>query len=147
MTAKSSSSSSSSSRRRGGASQRLMAQSAEMAMAVPQVMAHRLTRMALAGNHPSARDRKEFDLMSAEKVAAFGESWAAMGMEMFKAQQAMGVALAGTWAKALMGTTPSMAATLGQMQSAALQIAAAGMQPVHRRAVANSRRLRTTSLF
>ncbi|QLQ33160.1 MAG: hypothetical protein HZT40_17955 [Candidatus Thiothrix singaporensis] len=31
---------------------------AEMALAVPQVVAHRLTRMALAGTTPSVRDQK-----------------------------------------------------------------------------------------
>jgi hypothetical protein len=36
----------------------LARQATELAMAVPQVMAHRLTRMALAGATPSARDRR-----------------------------------------------------------------------------------------
>ena len=53
-------------------------QAAELAVAVPQVIAHRLTRLALAGPAPSARDRREFQRMGAEKAAAFAESWNAM---------------------------------------------------------------------
>ncbi len=53
-------------------------QAAEMAFAVPQVVAHRLARMAIAGANPSARDRKEFSGMVAEKQLAFTQSWQAM---------------------------------------------------------------------
>src|SRR3954447_6439214 len=60
-------------------------QSAELALAVPEVVAHRLTRMWLGGARPSARDRREFHRMSSEKVAAFHESWAAMWTEMVRA--------------------------------------------------------------
>ena len=45
-----------------------------IAMAAPEVVAHRVLRMMLAGKEPSKRDRAEFDLMSSEKVAAFYES-------------------------------------------------------------------------
>jgi hypothetical protein len=38
----------------------LIAKAAELAFAVPQVVAHRVTRMALAGPSLSDRDRKEF---------------------------------------------------------------------------------------
>ena len=40
--------------------QSLVTKSMELGMAVPVVMAHRLTRMAVAGPTPSVRDRKEF---------------------------------------------------------------------------------------
>ena len=36
---------------------------ADIAVAAPQVIAHRVTRMALAGPVPDARDRKEFATM------------------------------------------------------------------------------------
>ena len=39
-------------------------QAAELALAVPQVVAHRMARMALAGHSPSARDQREFQMMS-----------------------------------------------------------------------------------
>lgn len=68
-------------------SRRLSTQFAELTLAVPQVVAHRLTRLAVAGPALSVRDRKEFDLMSAEKQAAFTESCAAMGMQACVSQQ------------------------------------------------------------
>ena len=48
----------------------LAMQSAQLAVAVPQVVAHRVTRMAIAGPKLSQRDRKEFALMVAEKESA-----------------------------------------------------------------------------
>src|SRR3954454_21310068 len=57
-------------------------QAIELALAVPQVIAHRVGRAALAGPFPSPRDRRELQRMGAEKVAAFYESWNAMVIEM-----------------------------------------------------------------
>ncbi len=56
-------------------------QATDLAVAAPQVVAHRLTRMAMAGANPSARDRREFTRMVSEKQTAFQQSWAAMGMQ------------------------------------------------------------------
>ena len=67
----------------------LTKKSAELAVAVPQVVAHRLTRMAIAGSVLSERDRKEFDLMVAEKQAAFTQAWQAMAKQAFAANQAL----------------------------------------------------------
>jgi len=54
-------------RRRSARSARtLHAQAAELAWAVPQVVAHRLARIAGAGLKPTLRDRKEFARMVAE---------------------------------------------------------------------------------
>ena len=57
---------------------RLSTQASELMVAAPQVVAHRLGRMALAGPKPSAKDQREFHRMGAEKLAAFGEAWQAM---------------------------------------------------------------------
>ena len=51
----------------------------ELAISVPQVVAHRMARMALAGSPLSARDRREFTGMVNEKLVAFWQSWFAMG--------------------------------------------------------------------
>ena len=67
----------------------LARQAAELAVAVPQVIAHRLTRLARAGPAPSARDRQEFRRMGAEKAAAFAESWNAMATRMLEANQTL----------------------------------------------------------
>ena len=64
----------------------LAVQAAALAVAVPQVVAHRVGRMAFAGFGPTARDRREFQLMNAEKVAAFYESWSAMYVHAFRIQ-------------------------------------------------------------
>ena len=64
-------------------------QATDLAIAAPQVVAHRLTRMALAGANPSARDRREFTRMVSEKQTAFHQSWAAMGLQSMVASQAL----------------------------------------------------------
>jgi hypothetical protein len=96
----------------------------EIAIAAPQVVAQRMQRMALAGPRPGARDRREFTLMGQEKAEAFAESWLAMGLRAWQAQQALGAWL------------------LQQGLRPWLATAAAGMKPVHRRVTANARRLR-----
>ena len=113
----------------------------DLAFAIPQVVAHRLTRMALAGTRPSARDRKEFYLMGAEKWTAFNESWAAMTMQLTRENQKMALAMMRSlwfpWAT----TGPSTRSTADQMSAATMGVVHKGLAPVHRRAVANAKRL------
>jgi len=132
-------------RRRPSAS--LSAKTAELALAVPQVVAHRVLRMAQAGPNLSARDRKEFARMIAEKNSAFGESWNAMALQTLHSQRALAAALA------LAATPPRAArpssaaqALATQFQQAALAVLGKGLAPVHRRAVANAKRLARTRL-
>lgn len=117
-------------RRRAPAS--LSRQSAELALAVPQVMAHRLTRMALAGPFPNARDRREFHGMGQEKMLAFSQSWFAMGLAMSQAMQQ-------AWLAGLQGAAVPLLDTQA--------ILAKGLAPVHRKATSNARRLGRTRLF
>ncbi|MFT3816422.1 MAG: GNAT family N-acetyltransferase [Rubrivivax sp.] len=63
-------------------------QLAEMAVAVPQVVGHRVACMTLAGPAPSARDRREFERMVDEKAVAFAQSWQAMFLRAWQIQQA-----------------------------------------------------------
>lgn len=130
--------------RRGSRS--LATQTAELALAAPQVVAHRLTRMALAGHTPNARDRKEFQQMGAEKVAAFQESWMAMYLQAWRVQQQMmATAMQSFWMPwSRMGGSSTNA--LEQWQKATIGILGQGMAPVHRRAVANAKRLNRTKL-
>ncbi len=104
---------------------------AELMVAVPQVMGHRLTRLALAGPFPSARDRREFHAMGQEKFIAFWQSWFAMGWAAMRmAQEA--------WLAMLQGArVPLLDAN---------RVLAHGLAPVHRRATANARRLARTRL-
>ena len=113
-------------------------QATELAWAAPQVIAHRLLRMATAGPRPSARDQREFVLMGAEKMAAFYESWTAMTFEALRQQQVWWVAawrtMAWPWSWPPTGSTR-------QRHRALQRIAAHGLAPVHRRALANAKRL------
>ena len=125
----------------------LATKSTQLALAVPQVMGHRLTRMAIAGANPSNRDRKEFNLMSSEKKLAFMQSGQAMAWQALRFQQSFML----SWFKAVwmpwLGyrMTPSSIANL--MRNGALEMAMKGMAPVHRTAVANAKRLTFIPLF
>lgn len=112
--------------RRRTPSQRLAAQAVELSLAAPQVVAQRVARMARGGAAPSTADRREFARMGSEKVAAFWQSWFAMGM----------VAWQQSW------RLWSGAAGFGRLPDAAGRVLVAGLAPVHGRAVANARRLR-----
>lgn len=126
------------SRRTSAKARGLATQTQQLALAVPQVMSHRLSRLALAGAAPSAADRKEFQRMSAEKVAAVSESLNAMALQTMLAQQhaAMSLALA-CWSP-----SPRSAQRLADhLTDATLGVIGAGVTPFHRRATANAKRL------
>lgn len=127
---------------------RLTRDAAQMAGAVPQVVMHRVARMMTAGAIPNRRDQDEFYRMGAEKVAAFGESWAAMTLQTFAAQQQFSVWWLQTWWQVAMGGwmhPPTLQQLSNNAQrrwmNSVLDVAAHGMAPVHRRAVANAKRL------
>jgi hypothetical protein len=119
----------------------LAIQVTELAVAAPLVAAHRLSRLALAGHRPDGRDRREFALMGAEKLAAFHESWNAMFLQSLRIQQEI---VASTWRSFFFPKfTPwpwVMPPTL-DLPHSTLRVLAKGMAPVHRRVVANARRL------
>ena len=129
--------------RRPRPSRTVHVQAAELAWAVPQVVAHRLARIATAGVQPSPRDRKEFARMFAEKREAFGESWQAMAWQALRSQQAFAAALAqaATTPLARRKAGSSALAMQLRMQQAALAVLGKGLAPLHRRAVANAKRL------
>ena len=110
---------------------------AELGVAAPQVIAHRLTRMVLAGPTISARDRKEFTGMIVEKQAAVAQAWTAMFAEGVRLQQQLALSL-------FTGATPRQHAA--QAKSGASRIASTGLAPFHRKAVANAKRLARTKL-
>lgn len=120
----------------------LARQTGELAEAVPQVIAKRLSRMALAGAAPSARDRKEFQRMGTEKVEALAESWRAMTLATMQAQQRLALTcMTFPW---MLGKKNARSATntlVRQVGDAALEIAKQGLTPIHRRAVGNAKRL------
>jgi hypothetical protein len=125
----------------------LAARAQELATAVPQVVAHRLARMALAGPKLSERDRKEFARMVAEKNTAFSESWNAMALQALRSQQALSVALTRSlWAAPTRRRKAATSALAIELHNAALGVVGKGLAPVHRKAVANAKRLARTKL-
>lgn len=124
----------------------LAKKAAELAFAVPQVVAHRVTRMALSGPKLSLRDRKEFERMVAEKNAAFGESWDAMAAQAAVANQQLAASFFRSFLAVSQGRKPSAATSAAQLQKAALGVLGKGFAPVHRKAVANAKRLARTKL-
>lgn len=112
---------------------------AELGLAVPRVMGHRLARMAVAGPVLSERDQREFQLMGTEKVVAFTEAWIAASSAMWQANLVIGSAIIGMMTMPWTGVSPGK---LGrQWQSAWLGAIDKGMAPIHRTATANARRL------
>lgn len=113
----------------------------EVAYAAPQVITHRLTRMALAGANPSARDQREFYRMGAEKVEAFYESWSAMLLQTLQINQRLWCSVWFPWMVQASSKSP-----VEQLEQAATQILTSGIKPVHKRAVSNAKRLNKTRL-
>ena len=118
----------------------------ELGVAAPLVIAHRLTRMALAGHTPSVRDRREFTLMSSEKTAAFYESWNAMFIQSIRIQQEITASIWRSLWLYWLNTTSSAVLPKVDLTYATLRVLSKGMAPVHRRAVANAKRLSRTKL-
>jgi hypothetical protein len=122
--------------RRTRRSKSLAAQTIELGIAAPQVIALRTARMAAAGASPSARDRAELYRMGAEKVAALNEAWNAMAVEAFRANQRLALSfMQSLW---FPWVRPKSSARYGA------GILGKGMAPYRRRAVANARRLGRT---
>ena len=113
---------------------------------MPQVIAHRVIRLALAGPKVSARDRKEFQRMITEKIAGFSESWVAMVRQATLASQALAGSIFKSFLSMARGKRPSATASVAQLRRAALRVLDKGVAPVHRKAVANAKRLRRTKL-
>ena len=96
---------------------------AELAIAAPQVVAVRTSRILAAGANPSAADQKEFSGMHTEKVQAYWEAIFGMSMQ---------------WLRLSM--TPWWLGAASRDRAAASLFAAA-LKPVHLRATGNARRL------
>lgn len=133
------------SRKTAARARRLARRSGELGQAVPQVMATRIGRMLQAGPLPSRRDQLEARRMVLEKFEAFGES----GWSMAGIQQQYALWWMQAWWKLALGgwmrprTLRALSVRAGrQLADGALDVALQGLAPVHRRVVANARRLR-----
>lgn len=111
----------------------------ELALAVPEVLAHRLTRLANAGPAPSSRDRREFSRMGSEKIACFYESWNGMVMAMVEANLRFAFHMA---SRPWMLAEQAPHVVTEHVSRTAMAMLGRGLDPIHRRAVANATRLR-----
>ncbi len=118
---------------------------AQITIAVPQVIAHRTLRLAMAGPLLSERDRKEFRLMGSEKVIAFSESWGRMAIHLLRVNHKIAMSLLSPWRLLSLKNKPTTA-LLTQMQTATLEVLDKGVGPLHRGTTANARRLSKTRL-
>jgi hypothetical protein len=132
--------------RRSRKSKSLTVKSMELALSVPQVVAHRVTRMTLAGPKLSDRDRKEFQMMVNEKHAAFARAWSDMAMHAFRANQAVTASMLRFFFTPFSYKTASAASAAAQVRNAANGVLGKGLAPIHRKAVSNAKRLAKTKL-
>ena len=130
--------------RRRRKSKSLAAQTFELGMAAPQVIAHRVARMASAGASPSARDRAEFHRMGIEKIAAANEAWTAMATQVFVENQKIALTFMQSLWFPWMRATPTVKSVSRRLNRAATGVLVKGMAPIRRRAVANAKRLGRT---
>lgn len=114
--------------------------SAELAIVAPEVIARRVLRLSTLSAVPSRRDVAEFQRMWIEKIAAANEAWGAMMLQAYQ----MNLRFASsTWSPWWMLTPGGMRRRLASHATrTASAVFGAGLVPVHRRAVANARRLR-----
>ena len=127
--------------RRRRKSRSLAAQAFELGIAAPQVIAHRVARMASAGTSLSARDRAEFHRMGMEKIAAVNEAWTAMATQAFLENQKFALTFMQSLWFPWMRPTPTAKSISRQLNRAAVGTLGKGLAPVRRRAVANAKRL------
>ncbi len=127
--------------RRRRKSKSLAAQTFELGIAAPQVIAHRLARMASAGTSLSARDRAEFQRMGMEKIAAVNEAWTAMATQAFLENQKFALGFMQSLWFPWMRPAPTAKSVSRKLNRAAVRTLGKGLAPVRRRAAANAKRL------
>ena len=84
--------------------------------------------------------------MVAEKNVAFGEAWQAMASHGARANQALAASFFQSFLGVAHGKRPSPARSAAQLHHAALGVLGKGLAPLHRKAVANAKRLGRTKL-
>ncbi len=124
--------------RRRSLSAELIRKALELSLAAPQVVAHRSWRMATAGYPLSARDRTEFTRMGSEKVEAYYQSWAAIWMQFYRIQMEFMVEWMTLPLRLASGDYLRISRPRGDLVTSVL---AAGIGPMHSKAIANQKRL------
>jgi hypothetical protein len=118
----------------------------ELAIAVPQVVAHRATRAALAGPIMSERDRREFQRMVDEKQATFAQACWEMALPMPRISLQLMTAMFRAFFAPFSLAGPSLVSAGAKTHHAVVAVLGKGLTPVHRTAVSNAKRLSKTPL-
>jgi len=122
-------------------SEKLHRKTSELAEAAPQVIAKRLQRLAEAGPMLSRKDQQELQAMVSEKQLAFTQSAMAMSMQMMISQQELALrAIKNVWWP-VGGAHANIHKAADDAHSAALDVLNKGLSPIHKKAVANAKRL------
>jgi hypothetical protein len=127
-------------------SKSLIVKSMELGLSVPEVIAHRVTRMSLAGPKLSDRDRKEFRMMVNEKHAAFAQAWIDMAIYACRANQAFTTSMLRFFFAPFIYRRPSAGSVAAHVQNAGIGVLGKGLAPIHRKVVSNARRLAKTKV-
>ena len=120
---------------------KLMEQVASLSTSAPQVVAHRMARLAVAGPVLSARDRKEFTGMVAEKQLAFAQSLRGMWVAGWQVNQVLWLAYMRSLSPGQAFKPMAGAQWLGQAGRGGLAVLSKGLDPIERKAASNARRL------
>lgn len=128
-------------RRRRTSAQALAANSLDLSVAAPQVVAYRVGRMLRAGPVLSKRDSAEFARMGSEKVFAFYEAWAAMWTRAAAAQFDVMRSLYGAPPLTPGAFKRRMRRSANAQARSITGVLNAGLEPVRATAVSNARRL------
>ena len=115
----------------------------EVSVTAPMVIGYRLIGMAPPGTPPSARQRRELNRMRQEKFDAWYEGALATGQRIFEAN----LALTGVFWSQVWGGALSPAAFTATFARLGPELLTDSLRPVHRRVVANNRRLSGTRRF
>ncbi|MBI3156066.1 MAG: hypothetical protein HYZ20_11730 [Burkholderiales bacterium] len=126
-------------KRRRSSANRLLLQLSKLSLAAPQVVAHRVGRMATAGTVLSDSDREEFTGMVVEKQVALAASVQNMWLAGAKANHELLVTLTGAMTQP--GGLATGARLVDHVNQAAMSVLSEGLAPIERKASANARRL------
>lgn len=116
-------------------------QSEDLGVNVPQIMQKRINMMAQQNPFDNHKERVEMERMVNEKTSAFMESWQNMGWQSLIAQQNIGNIMIDSWIKLSFGKPVAFEKLFYQINLETLKIFEKGMSPIHRRVVANAKRL------
>lgn len=120
---------------------RVASRLAQLSSDVPQVVAHRVSRLATSGPMPSARDRQEFTDMVVEKPMAFAHSYLNMWMAGLQVHQTFWNSLSRAMLQPPWLSIRTHADAFHRAGQGGWFVLDQGIGPIQRQASSNARRL------